>query len=269
MPFLKLSDVDLYYEVEGKGPPILFISSTASDGKPWRAHQAPELRNDFTVVTFDMRGTGKTVNPSGTLTVKAIAEDAAALLRHVDAGPAVVVGHSMGGRMAQVIALDHPDLVRKLIFCSSGSPKAQPGGLPLGICVEMIEQGFHPYVRAHALEVGWTKEFIAANRKIVDDFIDSRIENLPPLKTYLEFILARQKHDVAHRLKEIKVPTLVLVGDDEDHSNSGHTHVDAAKELAAAIPGARFQVLPGQGHFYAFAEPRKIAKIFRDFIAER
>jgi pimeloyl-ACP methyl ester carboxylesterase len=267
MPYLKVDDVNLYYEAEGEGPPILFCSSTASDGKPWREHQVPDFKRDFTAITFDMRGTGNTANPTGDLTVRRIAADAAALLRHINAGPAVIVGHSMGGRIVQALALDHSELVKKLILVSSGSAKAQPGGIPIGIAMEMIEQGYHPYVRAHALEVGYTAAFAKANPEIVEDFISKRIANLPPLKTYLEFILARQKHDVSQRLKDIKVPTLVLVGEDEDHSNSGHTHMDAARELAAAIPGAKFQIVPGQGHFYPFCVPKMVNKIFRDFIA--
>jgi pimeloyl-ACP methyl ester carboxylesterase len=63
------------------------------------------------------------------------------------------------------------------------------------------------------------------------------------------------------------VPTLVLVGEDEDHSNSGHTHMDAAKELAAAIPGAQFKIVPGQGHFYPFSVPEVTNRMFREFIA--
>src|SRR5215831_17235689 len=106
MPFLQLDDADIYYETFGAGTPFLFLSGTATDGEVWKRHQVPEFSRDHQVVIFDQRLTGRTKTRSQQISVKRIADDAAALLSHLGAKGAVVLGHSMGGRVAQLIALD-------------------------------------------------------------------------------------------------------------------------------------------------------------------
>ena len=86
---------------------------------------------------------------------------------------------------------------------------------------------------------------------------------------FLRHVIARQAYDPGDRLKEIRVPTLVTIGEDEDHGPSGHkTHVAYAKELAGQIPGATYRMLEGQGHYYYFSNPQLTNSIIRDFIAK-
>jgi pimeloyl-ACP methyl ester carboxylesterase len=80
-------------------------------------------------------------------------------------------------------------------------------------------------------------------------------------------VLARQQHDHTDRLKEIRIPTLVLVGDDENHGASDNTHWAAAHQLANAIPNAKLVVLPGEGHHYLATNPGAAHKAIRQFLA--
>jgi len=102
MPFLHLDDADIYYESHGEGVPFLFLSGTATHGEVWKRHQVPEFSRDHRVIIFDQRATGKTKARSERLSTKLLADDAAALLAHLGASDAVVLGHSMGGRVAQL-----------------------------------------------------------------------------------------------------------------------------------------------------------------------
>jgi pimeloyl-ACP methyl ester carboxylesterase len=93
---------------------------------------------------------------------------------------------------------------------------------------------------------------------------------LPTLGVYLRHVIGRAESDTGARLKEIRAPTLVMVGDDEDHgSATGETHRYFAEKLARDIPGAKFVVLPGEGHHYPFYSPQKTHQIIRTFLTEK
>lgn len=267
MPTLAQPGAEIFYEVHGSGPPMILLAGTAGDGEFWKPYQVPEFARDFSVITYDQRGTGKTVTKADDYTTKTLADDAAALIARVGLGPAVVWGHSMGGRVAQLVALDHPKLVSKLILSSTGASFKTKGGIPPAICLELVEKGYENYVREHSIAIGFSRAFATAHPDKVETFIKQRLATQPPLKTYLAHIVARQGHDTSARLKDIGAPTLVAVGDDEGHGNSDTTHIQSSEALAKAIPGARFVVVPGAGHFYPHSDPETTHRVVREFLA--
>jgi pimeloyl-ACP methyl ester carboxylesterase len=267
MPFLHLDDADIHYETFGEGTPFLFISGTTTDGEVWKRHQVPEFSRDHQVIIYDQRLTGKTKTRSQDVSSKRLTEDAAELLGHLGARQAVVLGHSMGGRIAQLLALDHPEMVGKLILASSGA-SFPSRGIPIKMCVELVEKGYERYLREHALEVGFTEAFIAADRDKVEEFLAVRLANPPPLEGFLRVVIARHETDTSGRLKDIRVPTLVTVGEAEGHPDaSGISHVSSSEALVRGISGAKFATLPGQGHYYPFVDPHTTHKVVRDFLA--
>jgi pimeloyl-ACP methyl ester carboxylesterase len=266
MPHLKVQDTEIYYEVHGDGPPFLFCSVTGLDHQAWKFHQVREFSRDHKVIVFDYRGTGKSSKTVQKYTIEMFTGDAAAILDHVGAEQAIVCGHSMGGVVAQLLALDYPQKVKKLVLASSGSSHPGAKGIPLAMCRDMVRMGFEGYIRQHTIETGWTKEFVAAHPDLIETFLQVRMSGIAPLENYLHFVLARQEHDHTDRLQEIRVPTLVLVGDDEKHGATDKTHWHAAHELARAIPDAKLVVLPGQGHHYLATNPEVAHKAIREFI---
>jgi pimeloyl-ACP methyl ester carboxylesterase len=267
MSILHLKDLDLYYEVHGEGAPFLFISETACHGDVWKTYQVPEFSRDHRVIIYDQRGTGRSGKPSVDYTTKTLADDAAALLDHVGADQAIVYGHSMGGRVAQLVALDYPQKVKKLILASSGTSHTTRG-IPLKMCMELVEKGYETYAREHAVRIGFTKTFIKEHPEQIEKYLEVRLANLPPLECYLRHVIARQEHDTSGRLKDIKVPTLVMVGEDEGHTTSDISHRTSADILAAGIPHTKLVVLPDQGHHYFFAIPETVHRVIRDFLKE-
>jgi pimeloyl-ACP methyl ester carboxylesterase len=266
MPHLKVQDTKIYYEVHGDGPPFLFCSVTGLDHQAWKFHQVREFSRDHKVIVFDYRGTGKSSKTVQKYTIEMFTGDAAAILDHVGAEQAIVCGHSMGGVVAQLLALDYPRKVKKLVLASSGSSHPGAKGIPLAMCRDMVRMGFEGYIRQHTIETGWTKEFVAAHPDLIETFLQVRMSGIAPLENYLHFVLARQEHDHTDRLQEIRVPTLVLVGDDEKHGATDKTHWHAAHELARAIPDAKLVVLPGEGHHYLATNPEVAHKAIREFI---
>ncbi len=267
MPTLKIDEFELCYEVHGDGPPLLFIAETACHGGVWKPYQVPEFSPDHTVIIYDQRGTGRSTYSGADFSTQSLADDAAALLAHLGVGPAIVYGHSMGGRVAQLVALDHPDRVAKLVLASSGASH-HSRGIPVNMCLELVEKGYERYARDHAVRIGYTRAFVEAHPDRVEEFLKVRLADLPPLEVYLRVVIARQEHDTLDRLKDIRVPTLLLVGDDEGHSSADISHWDSAKILADNIPNARLVVIPDQGHYYPFVDPETTHRVVREFLAE-
>ncbi|MBI4527065.1 MAG: alpha/beta fold hydrolase [Deltaproteobacteria bacterium] len=267
MPFAQLKDLKLYYEVHGEGPPFLFVSETACHGEVWKTYQVPEFSRDHRVIIYDQRGTGRSDKPSMDYTTGMLADDAASLLDHLGAEQAIVYGHSMGGRVAQLLALDYPRKVNKLILASSGASHTA-SGIPLNMCLELVEKGYERYARDHAIRIGFTTKFVQEHPAEVEKFLEIRLANLPPLECYLRHAIARQAHDTSGRLKDIRVPTLVTVGDDEARTTSDISHWTSADILARTIPRAKLVVFPDSGHYYFFAKPEATNKAIREFLTE-
>lgn len=266
MPYLKLPDSEIYYEVHGDGPAFLFCSVTGLDHQAWKFHQVAEFSRDHRVILFDYRGTGKSSKTIQKYTIPMFTGDAAALLDQLQVEQAIVCGHSMGGVVAQLLAIEQPRKVRKLILASSGAAHPGAEGIPLAMCRDMVRLGFERYIREHTIETGWTKEFAAKNPELIEKFLQVRMSGIAPLENYLHFVLARQGHDHTARLREITAPTLVLVGDDENHGATDRTHWAAAHHLAQEIPNAKLVVLRGEGHHYLATNPAVAHQAIREFI---
>jgi len=266
MPGLQLKDTELYYEVHGRGQPMVFLSETACDGEVWKIHQTQEFSRDHQVILHDYRGTGRSDKPSIDYSTKMFCDDAAALMDHLDAEKAIVIGHSMGGRIAQLMALEYPNKVDKLILASTGAAFPATKGLPLKICKEMIEWGYEKYVRDHSILVGFTDEFARQYPERVEKYLEVRMKNLCPVEFYLRHLIARQSHDTTGRLKDIRVPTLILVGEDDRNVTSDINHRNSSEILARGIPNSKLVVLPGERHSYFFANPAAAHRAIREFL---
>lgn len=267
MPFIHREGVRLYYETHGAGRPLLFLSETACHCDVWKLHQAPEFSRDHQVILYDYRGAGRSDRPSEPYSVKDFADDAAAVLERLEARDAVVCGHSMGGSVAQVMALDHADRVSALICASGRAFYPHTRGIPLRIAAEMVERGYERYVKEHGRVVGFTDEFARQRSREVERYLEVRMARLNPVEHYFRHVIARQQHDVRDRLKDIRMPTLILVGEEEHHVTSDTSLRQAADVLAAEIPGAVFVGLPGEKHGYFFVNPDAAHAAIRKFLA--
>lgn len=267
MPFAKNHGSEVYYETHGTGTPLLFFSETASAGDIWHHFQVPEFSRDHLVIIHDYRGTGKSSRPTEQFSCDDFVDDAVAILNEVNAGPVILLGHSMGGRIALLMALKYPERVSKIIAASvgAGAPNAQ--AIPFKMCKQMVEWGYENYVRRHTLEGGWPPEYIKQHPDRVERFLTVRMNNLPTLDDYLRHVIARQACDIGPRLHEIKQPTLVIVGDQDHQSATGHSQRVQSELMAKAIPNARYAVLPNEAHNYFMTNPDEAHRIIREFLA--
>ncbi|HLN85652.1 MAG TPA: alpha/beta hydrolase [Candidatus Limnocylindrales bacterium] len=267
MPFLSRHEIAIHYETYGTGTPLLFFSETACAGDIWNTFQVPEFSGDHLVITHDYRGTGKSTKPTVQYTCDDFVDDAVAILDHLNASPAILLGHSMGGRVAMLMAIKFPHKVKKLIVASVGPgvPGAPP--IPFKMCKEMVERGYEKYVREHTLEVGWTGEYVRKHAERVEYFLTIRMNNLPTLEDYLRHVVARQACDLSEQVREIKHPALVLVGDQDHGSATGVSHRMTSEALAKELPNGRFAVIPNEAHNYFMTNPDEAHRIIRNFLA--
>jgi pimeloyl-ACP methyl ester carboxylesterase len=263
--------VPLAHRVIGSGPAILLVTGTGYPGRTWPADLLSALAERYMVVTFDHRGTGDSPATEGPYSTRLFAADALALLGDIGVEPAHVLGHSMGGRVAQWMALDGPDRVRTLILAASGPGQIHPSrpvarGIPLQAAASMIELGYEGYMRRQITTTFFTPEYVAENPERVQWLVDAFWSGRPPLEHYLKHVVARQEHQTAELLDRITMPTLALIGDRDTHVGGTGSHVDQSRYLAEHLPDAELRFIEGAAHGYFWSHTEESVGILRDWI---
>ena len=267
MPFATVGDIDLYHEVAGDGPPVLFVSGTGSDLRRTPNVFDGPLARHHTVLAYDHRGLGQSSKPDVDYTMADFATDAAGLLDHLGWGPVPVVGVSFGGMVAQELVLARPDLVSRLVLCCTSSGGEGGSSYPLH---ELADLDTYER-RRRQLAISDTRfdlEWQAADPDSATKLLDRMATDQQPLdddplrdmgaRRQLE---ARRHHDTWDRLDQITVPTLVASG-----NRDGIAPLANSEALAARIPDARLQVFDG-GHLF-LVQDRSAWPAIVDFLAE-
>jgi pimeloyl-ACP methyl ester carboxylesterase len=261
---MRVEGVELSYAVQGSGPPVALVAGTGYPGASWPARFLEPLRRAHSVLTFDQRGIGASESGDGPYSTRMLAADALALVERVFGEPVAVVGHSMGGRIAQWMALDAPAAVRSLVLAASG-PGPLPGtsgqetGLPLPTVTRMIEVGYERFMRESQRKHFFTDRFAEQRPEEVDWLFSTWWSHRPSLRAYLNHVLARQQHDTVARLADIDCPALILVGEADTALMGTRSHMEQSRYLASALPRAVLEVMPGLKHGLFWEAPRDTA----------
>lgn len=258
---VETSPVRLDHRVSGVGPPLLLVGGTAFPGATWHYDELlGPLREHFTVITFDQRGIADSPRTPGPYSTRLFAADALGLLRDLDLGPAHIVGHSMGGRVAQWMALDAPHLIRSVVLAATGPGQFRDDqevtrGIPINVCMGLAEHGYEGFIRRQ-IRATFTPDFAAAKPEVVDWLAAAFWAHRPSLEEYLKHVIARQNHQTTHLLPQLRVPSLVLVGDLDTHQGANGSHLAQSRYLATHVPGAALRVLEGLAHGYFWEAPQ-------------
>ena len=269
----KTDPVELAYDVRGSGSPVLLLAGTGYAAATWPDALIEGLAASHTVITFDYRGTGRSPGSDGPYSTRLFAADAIRLLAELRVGPAHVIGHSMGGRVAQWLALDAPEAVRSIVLAASG-PGAyqddQPAitGIPLETALALAEKGYERYIGDQIRSTFFPPEFTAAAPATVDQLIRAFWDHRPGLRDYLKHVVARQGHRTVDRLAEIRQPVLVIVGDRDTHRGGTGSHIEQSEYLAAHLPDARLAIVEGAAHGYFWQCPDRVVPEILAFFAE-
>jgi 3-oxoadipate enol-lactonase len=266
MTLLDVGDIKLDYERAGSGPPLLLIMGMSGTALHWGEPFLEALREDFDVIAYDHRGVGASTPLGGGVSIAQMAGDAAGLLRALEIASAHVVGISMGGMIAQELALAHPELIRTLTlgctYCGGeGSSLATPEvGMRL---FEAMQSGD----RARALRTGWevnVSASVAANEDLYATFVAIGERRAVTVEVIMFQAQAIAAHDTRERLKALQMPTLVIHGSEDQM-----LPVANGRLIASLIENSQLEILDGVGHMFFWEVPERAAALIRDHAAVR
>ena len=260
MPVLITSGTSIDYDVQGKGPPLLLISGLGFGRWGW-FKQIPMLSRHFRTITFDVRSTHNLTGGVGDLTAKVVA-----LLEHLDIKKTHVLGTSLGGVVAQKLALERPDLVDRLVLvCTSyGSQGPQPMspqilGRMFGLGSLSPESAVRRGLETAASAVyrsGYSEEF--------EQIVRWRLADSPSLPYFYQQAMAGARFDASREVRNITSPTLVIHGADDCY-----VPVANARALANAIPSAKLHVLERAAHLVFIEQAEEVNKHVVSFLKPR
>jgi pimeloyl-ACP methyl ester carboxylesterase len=242
-------------EERGSGFPVLLIMGLGYGRWGWEPLAKP-LSERYRVLTFDNRGIGESDKPAGPYTAAELAEDALQVLDEHGVERAHVVGTSLGGMVAQELALDHPERVAKLaLLCTTPGGETYPIPAPT---LRLFAEA--PTLAPEVALRRFVENAVSARGELVDRLVALRTAN-PPDPAGWQAQAAAGTTYVNPRVGEIAQETLVLAGDED-------TVIDPrnAELLAERIPDARLRVFPGTGHFFFWERPREVAAALAEFL---
>lgn len=271
MPNVKLpTGVDLYYESHGQGEPLILVPSTAFSCEVWKPSQMP-LAQSLNLIVHDPRGCGRSVARQNVYTIEQMGADIVALMDHLKIPAAHLLGHSMGGRIALAAAQNYPGRVKSLIMAASGSgPAARPGsdcivGLPHRLVFELAEMGLEKMIHYEICESDtfFTKEYRDRHRDKVEEFFRLAWATHAKLSEFVHICIARHNFEGTHRLGDVRVPTLAVIG---DHDSGRSNHLAQVEVLVKRIPGAELKVLKGQSHGFFWQAAEETNALVLDWV---
>lgn len=246
MPIIQVNGINLFYETHGTGEPLLLIYGLAGRGNNWK-FQIEALSSRFQIITFDNRGVGETDQPEEAFSLADIADDAAELLDHLGIASANVFGISMGGMIAQELALRHPGRVRKLALgCTHPgikhclpSPgwvteifKSLPGKPREQVVRECTPINYSPFTQEHRSE-------------LIESLVPLFVDNRQRAHGYAGQLNAIWEFNAFDRLPQLAMPTLVMTGTDDVLVVPGNSKI-----IAERIPKVRLIEFPEAGHLF-------------------
>jgi pimeloyl-ACP methyl ester carboxylesterase len=275
MSTARVGSVELYWEEHGSGDPLLLIMGLAADSRAWM-FQIPDFAARYRTIAFDNRGVGRSAKPAGPYTIHQMADDAAGLLDALHIARAHVVGVSMGGMIAQELALRHPERVRGLVLaCTYPEPDAdverqrefsiqQFGGSvnasgELSIDLSALDPMMF---FQHLLPTVFNQEFIERELAKLLPLFTGALEYGFSMEAILGQVEAVMGHKATDRLHQIAAPTLVITGDADRLVPPGNSDI-----LARHIPRAKLVKIPGGSHGFNFETPDVFNRHVLDHLA--
>lgn len=263
MPKVTVNGVELNYVEAGSGQPLLMIMGFGGDHLAW-AFQVPALSARYRTITFDNRGAGQSSVPDEPYSTRMMAQDAVGLLDALGVERAHVLGVSMGGMIAQEVALGHPGRVRSLqLHCTYARPDRYMLALMDAWRAVRAKATPEEWLRTVALWL-FSPRTYAERPDFVEMVIQTGLANPHPftLTGFLRQGDAVRDHDTLDRLPGLACPTLVSVAEDDVLVPPRF-----ARQVAAAAPRAELRVIEGAGHAYFWERADAFNTMCLDFLA--
>ena len=259
-----VAGTELYCERRGAGPPLLLIHGLGANTEHWSEPFLAALERDFGLVVYDHRGCGRSAPLQGALTTASLAGDALAVLDALDIERAHVFGFSMGGMVAQELALDAADRIATLTLAgtSCGGTQSKPTSDEV---VRTLTFAALSGDRERVVRTGFGFLFssaFAADGANFAPFAQAAAIRPASLNTLMEQQTAILAHDAYGRMRDLAAPTLVVHGTEDQMLEAVNGDL-----IASMVPGARLELVEGAGHLVFWEQPERVAALVRDHAA--
>jgi pimeloyl-ACP methyl ester carboxylesterase len=263
MPTRVINGAQIHYEEVGSGPETIVFSHGLLMSGEMFSEQMQALSSRYRCISYDHRGQGRSEVTESGYDMDSLSEDAAALIRELEAAPCHFAGLSMGGFVGMRLAIHHPDLLKSLILMdTSADPEPEQNRGPYRRLAFVGRWFGFRLVAERVMKIMFGRTFLAdPTRKAVREQWKNHLLQLHKVGTSRAAHGVIDRRGVYEQLEQIKTPTLVLVGD-EDVA----TVLAKAERMHQAIAGSKLVVIPGAGHSASIEQPALVTKAIEEFL---
>lgn len=262
MPLQKINDIELYYEQHGTGDDLILIGGLGADHQVWKSTLRLFSRH-FRVTIFDNRGAGKSSTPDKAYSIELMAKDVLQLMDALSISRANIIGHSMGGCIAQQVCLLAPQHVKKcIIACTRAKPTVLANMIlsmreklqRVNVSDELLVEYVMPFLFSEA--------FLKSSAH-VKGFIQWTMQNPNPqsARSFANQLHAVMTHNIFDRLHEIEVPTLVIAGAEDILMPANQAEI-----VSKTLKNGRFMIMDGCAHMPHVEKSKEFGEIVRKFL---
>ena len=249
-----------YWDDGGHGPAVMLIHGVGADGTSWE-QIGRSLSPEFRIMRLDLRGHGQSGHIEGALTLDDFVQDVVDVLDACDVPAAHIVGFSLGGMIAQGMALQHADRVLRLVLLSAVAGRTAEERQRVQARLAILREQGIAAITGAAQERWFTPAFIARNPDLVEQRMRQLQTNHAP--SYAAAYTVFSTSDLGDRLHTIRAPTLIATGEHDVGSNTR-----MARFMQEQIAGSRLKILSGLRHSILVEAPDLVTALVRDFLRE-
>jgi 3-oxoadipate enol-lactonase len=267
VPYANVNGIDTHFRETGEGFPVVFVHGYTGNSRYW-ALTVPALREEFRTISVDLRGHGLSGRPASEddYALELMASDVYELLKSLDVSECVLVGHSMGGMVSQLLVLEHPEVVRALVLVDTAGevPKgllydnrrkdrarlvdiAREKGMEAVFEEQLLVTPIHPALKANPRYIDvWREQFLMTSREAYIGGANGMAS----------------RRSVVGDLAKVSVPTLIICGEKDE------PFLEPSRQMHEAIPGSELVIIPGAGHGPQMEMPAEFNRALAEFLAK-
>ncbi len=251
------------YDVCGEGAPVILIHGLGLSRAMWQ-WQVPALETKFQVVSYDLLGHGESPNPAGPCTMQQMVDQLEDLMSDLNIPRAALIGFSLGGLINRAFALEHPDKTTALVILNSAHARTAAQRDSIELRVRQAKESGPAATVDAALERWFSEDFTRRKPQVLEQVRQWVVANDASVYPHLYRLLAEGDKGLETEISAIDCPTLIVTGE-EDHGNSP----EMTRQMAALMPNARAEILPGLRHMALVEDPATINGLLVEFLQRK
>jgi 2-succinyl-6-hydroxy-2,4-cyclohexadiene-1-carboxylate synthase len=267
VPYANVNGIDIHYRETGEGFPVVFVHGYTGNSRNW-ALTIPALRDNFRTISVDLRGHGLSAKPASEddYALEVMARDVFELLKSLDVTECVLVGHSMGGMVSQILTLEHPEAVRALVLVDTAAE------VPKGLLYDerrKQRERLMQMAREQGMEAVFEEQeritplhpALAANPRYIDIWREQFL--MTSREAYIGGANGMaSRRSMVGDLAKVSVPTLIICGEKDE------PFLEPSRQMHEAIPGSELVIIPGAGHGPQMETPAEFNRALAEFLAK-